>query len=124
MDELVEKYVLLRDKKAEITAAYKEQVGRIDDVLDKLEAQLLTKFDELGLESVRTSHGTAYKSHKTFASVGDWDSIIKYVHETGNWQLLTRNVSKQAVCEFMDETGELPPGVNWRDEVVVNVRRS
>ena len=31
---------------------------------------------------------------------------------------------KQAVEQYKEEHGDLPPGINWREEVVVNVRRS
>lgn len=123
MDDLVTKYIALRDKKAEIAAEYKGKIAKLDDILTKIEGVLLLKFRELGVESVRTGEGTAYMSRRSTASVADWDATLDYVKKTGQWQLLEHRVSKQAVQEFKDEVGELPPGINWREEVTVNVRR-
>jgi hypothetical protein len=38
--------------------------------------------------------------------------------------MLERRVNKTAVEEFKAEHGEIPPGVNTRQEIVINVRRS
>lgn len=124
MDDLVEKYVVLRDKKAEISAEYKAKIAKVDEILGRIEGALLSQFGQLGVESVRTKSGTAYMSHRTAATVADWDTTLEYIRNTDNWQLLERRVSKKDVEEFKGEHGDLPPGVNWRDEVVVNVRRS
>lgn len=124
MDDLVEKYIAVRDRKAEIAAEYKAKIAKCDEVLDRIEGALLAQFQQLGVESVRTKVGTAYCSHRTSATVADWDAALEYIKQTDNWQLLERRVSKKDIEEFKGEHGDLPPGVNWRDEVVVNVRRS
>jgi hypothetical protein len=38
--------------------------------------------------------------------------------------MLERRVSKAAVEQYKDEHGNLPPGINWREEITINVRRS
>lgn len=124
MEELVEKYIQLRDKKAEIAAAYKEKVAKLDATLTKIEGVLLSQFDELGMESVRTKAGTAYKSSRASATVADWDTVLAYIQQNNLWNMLDHRVSKKAVEEFKEAHGDLPPGVNWREEIVVNVRRS
>lgn len=124
MDELVEKYIQLRDKKSEMTAAFKAKTANLDAVLDKIEAVLLQMFEDNGLTSVRTTSGTAYKSTRTSATVADWDQTLDYVRKNELWNLLERRVSKQAVEQFKEEHEDLPPGVNYREEVTVNVRRS
>ena len=124
MDELVENYVKLRDAKAQLKAEYDGKRAKLDEVMDQIEGNLLLKFQELGCESVRTAVGTAYKSTRCSATVADWDTILDHVQQTDNWTLLDHRISKKAVEEYKEENGELPPGVNWREEVVVNVRRS
>jgi hypothetical protein len=124
MKEMVEKYIALRDKKAQITAEYKEKVAGIDEVLTKVEAALLHQFKTMGVESVRTSCGTAFRSTRYSATVADWDSVLDFIKNNGHWQMLDHRVSKKAVEEYREEHGDLPPGVNWREEVTVNVRRA
>ena len=124
MDELVSKYISLRDAKAKIVAKQKEEVAKIDGVLDQIEAALLQSFQELGTESIRTKEGTAYKQVRTSATVADWDVLLAYIRKHELWQMLERRVSKDAVREFREANGEIPPGVHTREEIVINVRRS
>jgi Ethanolamine utilization protein EutJ (predicted chaperonin) len=124
MEDLVGKYISLRDAKAKIVAKQKEEVAKIDSVLDQIEAALLVSFQELGTESIRTKEGTAYKQVRTSATVADWDVLLAYIRKHELWQMLERRVSKDAVREFREANGEIPPGVNTREEIVINVRRS
>lgn len=123
INNIVTKYIQLRDKKSEIKAEYDAKVSKIDEVMDKVEAKLIEYFAESGLESVRTSAGTAYKSTRVSATVADWDSLLSHILSTENYQLLEHRVSKKAVEEFKAANEDLPPGVNWREEVLVNIRR-
>lgn len=124
MEELVEKYIRLRDAKAQLKAEYTQKAAKLDDILDRIEAVLLQQFSEFGMESVRTKAGTAYKSTRVSATVADWDSVLAFIKKNDLWQMLEHRVSKQAVEQFKEVNGDLPPGVNWREEVVVNIRRS
>ena len=123
LDEVVKSYIALRDKKADLKADYDAKVAKIDDVMDKVEAKILSYFEESGLESIRTDAGTAYKSTRHSATVADWDSVLAHILETENYQLLEHRVSKKAVEEYRMANDDLPPGVNWRSEVTVNIRR-
>lgn len=122
-DDVVSRYIQLRDKKAAIKAEYDAKVAKIDEVMGKAEAVLIKYFAETGLESVRTDSGTAYKTTRSSATVGDWDALFSHILSTENYQLLEHRVSKKAVEEFKEVNADLPPGVNWREEVVVNIRR-
>ena len=124
MEELIEKYIAIRDKKAEIVTAHKAKIAKIDETLDKVEAVLLVQLEENGMESARCKSGTVYKSNRTSATVADWDYVLNFIQTHDLWNMLERRVSKQAVEQYKEEHGDLPPGINWREEVVVNVRRS
>jgi hypothetical protein len=124
-EALVERYIRLRDAKEKLTADTKSKTAKLDELMNKIEAQLLVDFNATGAESVKTACGTAYKTTKTFAGVGDWPAFIKHVTATGEVDLLTRAVNKTAVSEYMSEHNDnLPPGVTWREEIAINVRRS
>lgn len=124
MSDLVAKYIELRDKKAEYKAEYDVKVGRIEEALDKIEAKLLEVFDTAGMDSVKTESGTAYVSTRTAASVADRDSFMEFVRSNDEWPLLEIRASKAAVEEYRAQHDDLPPGINWREERVVNIRRS
>jgi hypothetical protein len=124
LNELAEKYIVLRDRKAQLKSEYDGKVAELDSVMDKIEAVLLRTFDEAGIESVKTSAGTAYRSLRTQASVADWDAFFNFVKENGAWEMLERRCSKSAVEQYRSTNDDLPPGLNWREERVVNIRRS
>lgn len=124
LNDLVEKYILIRDRKQKLKSDYEAKAGELDAVLDKIEAVLLKTFEETGMDSVKTSAGTAYRTVRTQASVADWDAFFAYVQKHGAFELLERRCSKSAVEQFKAANDDLPPGLNWREERVVNIRRS
>ena len=124
LSELVAKYIELRDKKAEFKAEYDSKVAKIEEALTKIEAVLLDTFDKTGLDSAKTEFGTAYTTTRTTASVADKDAFMEHVKAHNDWQLMEIRCSKTGVEQYKDANEDLPPGVNWRAERVVNVRRT
>ena len=124
ISEVVEKYIELRTKKAQFKAEYDMKVADIDKNLDKIEGKLLEVFEQTGLDSVKTPFGTAYTTTKTSVPVADKEVFMEFVRSNDEWPLLEVRASKASVEQYKEEHGELPPGVNWRVERVVNVRRS
>ena len=124
ISELVAKYVELRDKKAEFKNEYEAKVAKLDEVLDKIESTLLKTFETTGMDSVKTEFGTAYTTERTTASVADKDAFMSFVKAREDWHLMEVRASKTAIQQYKDEHQDLPPGINWRSERVVNIRRS
>lgn len=124
IDKLIETYVALRDKKAQMKAEYEASVAPIQQALDRAEAELLRAMQEQGTTALKTPFGTAYQSKRTSATVADWDQLLSYVQQNSLWTMLERRVNKTAVDEFVEANNDLPPGVNYRTELTVGVRRS
>jgi hypothetical protein len=124
LNEVVDKYIQLRDKKAAMKKKFDEDVKPVTDAMDQIEAVLLKTFDAAGLDSAKTEKGTAYVSTRTSASVADKESFLEFVKRTGEWPLIEVRAAKAAIETFKDENQDLPPGINWNEERVVNVRRS
>jgi hypothetical protein len=124
VDEIVARYIALRDKKAEIKAKYDAEVEAIDAAMSRVENYLLKLMTELGVESIRTSAGTPYVSRRTSATVADWEVFLDWVRSNGEWSMLERRANKTVVQSWREEHNDLPPGLNWREERVVNIKRS
>jgi hypothetical protein len=123
IDSLVGKYVKLRDIKATHKAEYDLKVAKVDELLNKVEAVLLRHFNDTGVESVRTESGTAYKSTRTSCTSADKSAFFNFLQETGEWPLADIRPGKKAIEEWKTAGNELPPGLNWSEEVVVGIRR-
>lgn len=124
-DKLIGAYVALRDQVAQMEADYKLQVADPRSKLEKIEAEMLRRFQERGAESIRTNLGTAYKSSRTSVTCADWDSFFhQFVVPNAAWEMLEHRPSKTAIVQYKGEHGEIPPGLNWREELTVGFRRA
>lgn len=124
LDQIVERYVKLRDRKTQLKAAYEASVADINTAMSRLENAIQATLDKQGVEAVRTEHGTAFKSTSTSATVADWDSLLSFVRENERWDMLEKRVAKTAVDAFREEHDDLPPGVNYRQAISIGVRRA
>lgn len=124
MSELVGKYLDLREKRAQHKAEFDMKVADLDKAMEKIEAKLLEVFEQTGMDSVKTEFGTAYASNRSTASVADKEVFMEFVKSSDEWPLLEVRASKSSVEQYREEHGELPPGINWRVERIIGVRRS
>lgn len=124
LNEIIQKYIELRDLKARMKAEYEARVAPVQEALDKAEGHMLHLMQQQGVTSVKTEAGTAYQSQRTAATVADWDAILPFVREHELWHLIDKRVSKTAIDEYVAQHGDLPPGVNYRTEITIGVRRS
>ena len=126
LDELVANYIKLRDKKSQLKKQYDEKVAKVDAVMDKMDAIILTTFQDSGIDSARTDAGTAYISTRTSATVGSREEFLSWVLQDPDERsiVLENRVSKVAVEQFKAANDDLPPGINFRSEVTVGVRRA
>lgn len=124
MESLVEKFIQLRDKKSKLKADYEASVAPLTELQDKIEALLLHRFQEMGVESIRTQAGTAYTTVRTSATVADWDAFLAFVKSSDSFEMIERRVSKTAVEQYKAAHSDLPPGLNWSEARSVNFRRS
>lgn len=124
IDEMVSTYIRVREKKSQLKAKYDADKAKYDELQNKIEALLLIKFGELGVDSVKTDKGTAYTAKQTSASVADWDTFFGFVQAHNAFEMLERRVSKTAVEQYRSANDDLPPGVNWSETRVVNFRKS
>ena len=126
LDELVANYIKLRDKKSLLKKQYDEKVAKVDAVMDRMEAIILKTFQDSGIDSARTDAGTAYISTRTSATVASREELFQWIQEDFEERsiFLENRVSKVAVEQFKAANDDLPPGVNFRSEIVVGVRRA
>lgn len=125
IDEAIEAYVATRDELRAKQQAFKLEEDAMKLRMEQISMWLRDKADELGVDSFKTQFGTAYRSVKTSYRVatGGWDTFIGWVKETGNFQCLEKRVAKLATKEIHDDTGEIPPGLDYVAEVEFDVRR-
>jgi len=123
IDELVDQYVRLRDKIKAADDAHKEKTKNARSYLELLNGRLLERLNDVGGESVKTPHGTVYRTTRRSATIADGDTFRQYVIENEQFDLVDWRANANAVDDFIKEEGVQPPGVNFSQAFTVGVRR-
>lgn len=123
VDQAIGAIIKLRAKKATLEAESKAQVDIVKAKIEKIEAFLKVKADELGVTSFKTDEGTAFLTTTDYANVAEWSTVLDFIKENGAYDLLEKRVNKAAVRVYMDQLGMVPPGINYGTSVALNVRK-
>ena len=124
LNEIIAKYVELRDRKSEIETECKEKVAKIVAVMDRMESALLQALEESGTESFKTDAGTAYRTEKVSCTTADKNVFLEFIRTNELWALLDARPLKAGIQEYKEQHADIPPGINWRSEIGINIRRS
>jgi hypothetical protein len=123
VDDAIGTYVDKRDMLRIIHRENEAKEQTLKDELDAISMWLREKADEIGVDSFKSPHGTAYRSLKESYRVADWDGFVKWMISTGNTQCVEKRPAKNAVREIHRADKEVPPGLDYVTEVEFNVLR-
>ncbi len=124
VDDLFAEYIALRNQLTSDRQGWKSREAKVKQQMATIGAVLLNKSQELGVTSLSSDKGTGYQQTKERLVVAPdgWKDLTAWVKETGNFQVLQKRVSSDAVKEVREETGDLPPGVESTKELTFVVR--
>jgi len=129
LDDFTAKYIELRERRSVLKKDYETEDDKLKLMMEKIESRLQSELTALGVESVKTAHGTVFKTYKEFASVADFDAMLAYIIEHEAWEMFEKRVSKTAVRNIMEQSVDgnyvnpPPPGVNFSRTETVQIRR-
>lgn len=124
MDQVIAAYLHLREERDKLVKKQKEELAEYTDKMNKLLAWTHQKLQSQGQKNARVDSGTAFLQTDVSATVVDWDELWKFVTENDMKALLERRVSKGVVQEYIESTGETPPGVKVTSEISCHIRKS
>ena len=124
VDKLVKTYAKIRDKRAEITAKYKEEEGQLREKQDKVKSALLGYCKEHEVDSVRTASGLFYRTVKQRYWTSDWESMHKFIMEHDLPEFFEKRLNQTHVRQFLEENpDQVPAGLNVDSEYTISVRK-
>lgn len=125
VDKLVSAYANLRDKRAELSAKYKEEDTQLREKQDKVRLALLEYCKEHEVDSVRTASGLFYRTVKQRYWTSDWESMHKFVMDHKVPEFYEKRLNQTHVRQFVEENPDLiPAGLNVDSEYTVSVRKN
>ena len=120
IDTLCKIYMKMRSKISELNA----EVAKIEEQKEQVSMAMRDQLKSLGIQSVRTDHGTVSLVKKTAYYTQDWDSFKNFVLENQAVDLLERRIAQRNMTQFLEENpGLVPPGLNAESKFDVSVRK-
>lgn len=120
IDTLCKIYMKMRAKLSELNG----EIAKIEEQKEQVSAAMRDKMKELGVQSVRTDHGTITMLKKTRYYTQDWDSFKNFVLENQAVDLLERRIAQTNMTQFLEENpGLVPPGLNADQKFDISVRK-
>ena len=124
LDRLVSVYVKIRDQKVELATEFATKEKELNIYLDKVKAELLAYCKDSGVESVKTTSGTFWRSQKGRFWTSDWEAMNKFIVDNEAVDLLEKRLHQGNMKQFLEENPDLhPPGLNADTEYTITVRR-
>jgi hypothetical protein len=124
MDRLAKVYIKIRNKKAELTRLYEQEVLALDDQIAQLSSVMKEQLRAMDILSAKTEYGTVSLVTKTKYIAQDRDAFKAFVLEHAAIDLLEMRIAQVNMKKFLDENpGTIPVGLNVLSEVAVVVRK-
>lgn len=124
VEKLTRVFIKMRDKRAELKAAFEAEDNALSAQMDAIKGALLDYCKEHGVESVRTSAGVFFRTVKTRYWTNDWESMNAFILEHGLPEFYEKRLNQTSVKQFLEENPDLhPPGLNTNSEYVITVRK-
>jgi hypothetical protein len=125
VDKMVQIYIKIRDKKAEIKKAFEAEYNKLDEKLAMIATELKARAQAEGVDGFKAESGTVYLSETMKVSGSDWNAFSEFLKTHDPLEFMEKRISATAVKTFMkDNDGQLPPGVSIFKEIEARVRRA
>ncbi|MGB1974998.1 MAG: hypothetical protein ACPHQD_13255 [Vibrio toranzoniae] len=118
-EEEHKKLVSIKQRISDLNTDLKEAKER----LEQQEHFLIKAMDEVGLNNIRTGHGSVSRNTRTVYNVTDWDTYIAYMIAEGDYSLVQRRPGQKSVDDRFKE-GINVPGVEPFEMDVLNIRKN
>lgn len=118
LGESIDRLYELREQKRDLNAA----IADIDAQFEEIEANVLAKLQEIGVDSSKSKLASATISETVVPNVEDWDAFGRYIIDTNQLFLLQRRTSIAAYRDLL-QAGETIPGVSPFTKTSLSLRK-
>jgi len=124
LETLTKVFLKIKNKRSELSAAFKEEDDELKSQQDKIKQALLDHCKKHNVESVRTSEGLFYRTTRTRYWTSDWEHMYDFIKEHDVPEFLEKRLNQGNVKQFLEENPEaVPKGLNVDSEYLISVRK-
>jgi hypothetical protein len=123
VEDVINKFIELREKRSEIKKKYEEKDLVLKDAMEKIEVFLSRYLVKEGLQSANIGLYTAYFAKEYKVGCADWPNFWLWMATNNRCDMTEKRVAVGVIKDYLEEKKELPPFVNLTVEKVVRVRR-
>ena len=116
---IIQKMADIREERRRIADRDKELVAE----WRALEMELITRYEEQGVQKATTDAGTASITEMVVPQVVDWDAVYEHIKETGDFYLLQKRPAAAAFRE-LHEGGIEVPGIQPYTKKTISLRKA
>lgn len=124
--EMIQQFIKLRDYVEAQTKAFEETMKPYKAGMAAIENAVSAQLIADGGESIRTEHGTAYRTTVMAVKMADRQAFMEFV--TQDWgereAFLTSAVTKDVVKDWIEQNNSKPPGLDIAYIHKTNFRRA
>jgi hypothetical protein len=123
VDKMIQAFVMLRDKRSLLKQEFEAADNALKDKQATVKTWLAKQMETLNSDQLSSRGiGTAYRSIKRRFNAIDWPSVWGFIKDNDRFDMMQKRLGEKAVSDYLDETGELPPGIDMFQEYEINVR--
>lgn len=123
--QLTAEYIQLRDQKEAFEKLCSAKCRELyTDRMEIIEGELITLMNSMGVDSLKSKAGTAYKQTSVSVTTADAREFRRHVIGTEAWDLADWKPNKTSINEMVERGEGLPPGINRSTFATVRVRRN
>ena len=122
-DQLIQTYRRVREMMEADKEEFSKQQAPKTELKEALETEAKRRLSDRGSDSFKTPHGTCFQQMDTSVTVKDKAAFFDWLNDNDNWDYADIRAGKKAIQEYAEEkNGDLPPGINMSQRVVVRFR--
>jgi urease accessory protein UreF len=123
VEECVKSYLTLREQREQTKDRWERRDATLRSSQDLIEAALGVFLQTHKQQGLNTKYGTVFTSAQSTARVADKDAFLSFLRANDAWALANIAANKATVTGYLEEKGELPPGVDYSQRIKVQIRR-
>ena len=91
--------------------------------LETLQSFLHKKLNDVNADSMKTKAGTFFLKKKESVTVASRETFFQWMRDNNQWDLADIRAGKTNILAYMEQTKQLPPGLDYSAFIEVQVRK-